>query len=253
MFRGWSRPRTGSSSSRPPGLPSPSEEAPVPYLDYDGRLGLLWNAVDLARSCHHPCLPRLRNVIESPSGPMLVYDRAPGELVGTSRTRRADPASVYQRFARLPADRLLGIFDALIDLHQNLADLGWVASDLYDGCLMVELGTRQLTVIDLDSYRRGPSLNTMGRMFGSTRFMAPEEFCLGAPIDQRTTVFNLARLVWHFATRLTERTDQFCGSAALRAAVEQATAPQRDERYETVAAFATAWRAARTRFNPTFR
>lgn len=156
---------------------------------------------------------------------MLVYDRPPGELVGTLETRRADPASVYQRFARLPADRLLGIFDALIDLHQNLADLGWVASDLYDGCLMVELGTRQLTVIDLDSYRRGPSLNTMGRMFGSTRFMAPEEFCLGAPIDQRTTVFNLARLVWHFATRLTERTDQFCGSAALRAAVEQATAP----------------------------
>lgn len=101
MFRGWSRPRTGSSSSRPPGLPVPLlRRPPFPYLDYDGRLGLLWNAVNLARSCHHPCLPRLRNVIESPSGPMLAYDRAPGELVGTSRTRRPDPASVYQRASR---------------------------------------------------------------------------------------------------------------------------------------------------------
>lgn len=46
----------------------PSEEAPVPYLDYGGRLGLLRNAVDLAWSCNHPCLPRLRNVIEIPLG-----------------------------------------------------------------------------------------------------------------------------------------------------------------------------------------
>lgn len=53
-------------------------------------------------------------------------------------------------------------------------------------------------MIDLDTYSRGPVVNTMGRMFGSTRFMAPEEFARGAVIDQRTTVFTLGRLAWHF-------------------------------------------------------
>jgi serine/threonine-protein kinase len=48
-------------------------------------------------------------------------------------------------------------------------------------------------VIDLDTYRRGPYRNTMGRMFGSTRFMAPEELTLGAPIDSRTTAYVMAR------------------------------------------------------------
>jgi hypothetical protein len=33
----------------------------------------------------------------------------------------------------------------------------------------------------------------MGRLFGSTRFMAPEEFELGVMIDQSTTVFTLGR------------------------------------------------------------
>jgi serine/threonine-protein kinase len=226
-----------------PGPPPPG--APVPYLDHAGRVALLRNAVALARSCDHPALPRLRNVVESPLGPLLVYDRAPGELVGTSRARRADPASAYQRFARLPAARLLGVFDALVDLHERLAGAGWVASDLYDGCLLVDFATGRLTVVDLDTYRRGPGTNTMGRMFGSTRFMAPEELESGAPIDERTTVFTLGRLAWHFGTRLTERRDDFCGPAALAAVVQRATAPARTDRYAGVAALAAAWRLAR--------
>ena len=40
----------------------------------------------------------------------------------------------------------------------------------------VDFEARRLHLIDLDSYHRGPTVNEMGRMFGSTRFMAPEEF-----------------------------------------------------------------------------
>lgn len=227
-----------------PGPPPPG--APVPYFDHAGRVALLRNAVELAHSCEHPALARLHNVVESPLGPVLVYAKAPGELVGTSRDRRADPRSAYQRFAGLPADRLLEVFGVLIDLHETLAGLGWVASDLYDGCLIVELTTGRLTVIDLDTYRRGPSTNTMGRMFGASRFMAPEEFSLGAPIDQRTTVFTLGRLAWHFGTRLTERAERFCGPPDLVAVVQRACERSRDDRYASVAEFAAAWRRART-------
>ena len=51
------------------GMPGPAPAgAPVPYLDHAGRVALLRNAVALARSCAHPALARLRNVVESPSG-----------------------------------------------------------------------------------------------------------------------------------------------------------------------------------------
>jgi serine/threonine-protein kinase len=74
--------------------------------------------------------------------------------------------------------------------------------------------------------------------------MAPEEFRLGAPIDQRTTVFTLGRLVWHFATGVTERAEQFCGSPALQNVVQRATAVAPEERFAGVQALAVAWRAA---------
>ena len=219
----------------------------VPYFDHAGRVGLLRNAIALARSCSHPALAPLLNVIESPDGPMLVYAAAAGENVHVPREQRRDPASAYQRFAHLPAERLLRVFDALIDLHRALAEAGWVALDLYDGCLLVDFATGGLTVVDLDTYRRGPGVNEMGRMFGSSTFMAPEEFELGAPIDQRTTVFTLGRLVWHFGTRLTERAEDFCGPAALAALIQLACDPDRARRPASVSVLADAWRAARAR------
>ncbi|HEX2515470.1 MAG TPA: hypothetical protein VH257_12250, partial [Chloroflexota bacterium] len=108
--------RGGALFVKTAGVPGPAPPgAPAPHLDHAGRVALLRNAAALARSCDHPALARLLNVVESPLGPVLVYAKAPGELVGTDRARRADPRSAYQRFARLPAARLLGVFDALID------------------------------------------------------------------------------------------------------------------------------------------
>ena len=223
----------------------PSPGTSGPHLDHDSRVDLLRNAIDLAASCRHPALPRLLNVIESPAGPTLVYEAAEGELIGATRRLRVDPTSAYQRFAHLPADRLLGVFDVLIDLHFALAAAGWVVRDLYDGCLIVDLATGRLTVVDLDNYRRGPTTNDLGRMLGSTRFMAPEEFERGAPIDERTTVFTLGRLVWHFGTRLTERAEGFCGPPALADVVQQACQPSRAARPSSVASFGGMWRLAR--------
>ena len=227
----------------------PAPDGPVPYFAHPARVGLLRNAIDLARSVSHSAMPRLLNVLESPEGPALVYEAAEGELVGVPRAQRSDSDSAYQRFAHLPTERLLRIFDQLIGLHAALAARGWVAVDLYDGCLIVDFATGQLKVVDLDSYRRGPSTNDMGRMFGSTRFMGPEEFEPGAPIDQRTTVFTLGRLVWHFGTRLSERGEDFSGPMTLADVAHWACRPFRSERPPTVAAFADAWRTERAGMN----
>lgn len=233
----------------------PPPGAPEPYFDHSGRVRLLRNAIEVARSCQHPALPELLNVIESPHGPALVYQAVAGELIGVtskptpggSGRLRQDPTSSYQRFAQLPAGELLAIFDTLIDLHRDLAAAGWVASDLYDGCLIVDFSSRTLHVIDLDNYRTGTTTNDMGRMFGSGRYMAPEEYELGASIDQRTTIFNLGRLAWHFCTRLSESDDQFCGTEHLASVLKQATATGPADRHRDVAEFAAAWQSERHR------
>ena len=205
---------------------------PRPFLAHDGRVAVLRNAVRLARSTAHPALPRLRHVVEAPDGPLVVYDWVDGELIGAPRVRRDDPASAYARFRALGAPEAVAALDAVFGLHVELARRGWIACDFYDGSLIYDFAARRIHVVDLDHYRDAPYTNAMGRLFGSTRFMAPEEHALGATIDERTTVFTLGRTIQ--ALLLT-------AAPAVAAVAARACAPEPGRRYATVAAFYAAW------------
>ncbi len=89
---------------------------------------------------------------------------------------------------------------------------------------------------DLDSYRLGPYPNTMGRMIGSTRFMAPEEFEKGRTIDERTTVFAMGRTIGIFLGDI----------PALVQVTDVACADDPCARYATVAKLAVAFKEAAT-------
>ena len=220
---------------------------PRPYLSHEQRVALLRNAVALAQSVAHPALCRLHHVIESPQGPLLVYEWLEGELLGVPRAQRDDPASAHQRFRALPPAEILDALDLIFDLHTYLAEKGWIAVDFYDGCLLYDFKQRTLRIMDLDTYHQGPFTNTMGRMFGSSRFMPPEEFQLGAVIDQSTNVFTLGRMAAVFLSDGTLERAPFRGNEALYAVVCQACQEDRNERFASMADFYAAWCAARKR------
>jgi serine/threonine-protein kinase len=218
---------------------------PVPFLAHPDRVALLRNAVQVAQSCSHPTLPTLHRAIESSVGPLLVYEWVEGESLGVPRAARDDPQSSYQRFRSLPLPAIMEVLDALYDLHRELAQAGWIAVDFYDGSMVYDFSSGSLSIVDLDHYHPGPFTNAMGRMFGSTRFMAPEEFELGAVIDERTNVFVMGRAAALFLADGTLEADAFRGSDALYRVVAKACEPERSMRFASMAEFHDAWKSAR--------
>jgi serine/threonine protein kinase, bacterial len=211
------------------------------YLPYEKRVALLRNAVVIAGAVAHPALPTLHNVIESPQGPMLVYEWRSGELLHASRKEREKPTSPYQRFRHLPLAKQIPALDSIFAVHAQLAAKNYVAVDFYDGSILYDFATNQLTLCDLDNYHQGAFTNTMGRMFGSSRYMAPEEWEKGATIDGRTTVFTMGRLL---ATMMSDGTldrPPFRGTDAQYAMMCRACQPKPDDRYSSVATFYAAW------------
>ncbi|NEE02647.1 phosphotransferase [Phytoactinopolyspora halotolerans] len=160
----------------------------------DERVSVLRRAAEI-HHIDHPALVALHDVITTSDGIAVVYDWFDGELLHCPRERRQNPAEAHHRFKTLPAEIIASAVDEVIDLHVALESAGWVNGDFYDGCLMYDFRSGDIRVIDFECYRQGPYLNDKGRLPGSTRFMAPEEFELGATIDSRTSVFNLARMV----------------------------------------------------------
>ena len=204
------------------------------FCDHSARVALLYNAAQLRRSCDHPTLPALHRIVETAHGPALVYDWVDGECLYGGRD---NPQSAHQRFRRLPTHAVLAVLNAIYDLHVRLVQRGWIAVDFYDGCLMYDFERQAAHIVDLDNYHLGPFTNQMGRMFGSTRFMAPEEFERGALINERTTVFTMGRAAFVCLG------DDI--GAALGEVVRRACRPEREARYRSMEEFYAAWQQAR--------
>ena len=204
------------------------------FGDHATRVALLYNAAQLRRTCDHPTLPALHGIVETAHGPALVYDWVDGECLYGGRR---GPQSAHQRFRRLPGDAILAVLDAIYDLHVQLVQRGWIAVDFYDGCLIYDFERQAAHVVDLDMYHLGVFTNQMGRMFGSTRFMAPEEFERGALIDERTTVFTMGRAAIAFLG------DDIGG--AMGEVVRCACRTECAERYSSMEEFYAAWQQAR--------
>lgn len=218
---------------------------PVPYLSHAERVSMLRNAVYLRRGCNYHTLPALHQVVESPTGPLLVYEWVNGELVRTDAASREHPGSTFQRFKGLPSEEILSVLDQVYELHYQLAQTGWIAVDFYDGCMIYDFSQQEFHVIDLDLYRDAPFVNEMGRMFGSIRFMAPEEFELGARIDERTNVFTMGRTAAVFLSDGTLDREPFRGSDAQYEVIRRACLDDRSERFDSMGEFYRAWRQAR--------
>jgi serine/threonine-protein kinase len=111
--------------------------------------------------------------------------------------------------------------------------------------MIYDFGCRELHVVDLDNYCDAPFINEMGRMFGSSRFMAPEEFERGARIDERTTVFTMGRTATVLLSDGTLERRPFRGSDPLYEVVRRACCKDPRKRYDSMAAFFAAWMDAR--------
>lgn len=117
--------------------------------------------------------------------------------------------------------------------------------DLYDGSVMVDLDSGRVTLCDLDVYERAPMTNRQGRMWGSTRFMAPEEYELGALIDEVTNLVALGALAHTFlGDDDSQDRASWVGSDDQFAVAARALDPVRARRWPSVAALADAWRTA---------
>ncbi|MGH7011174.1 MAG: hypothetical protein ACREEX_10075, partial [Caulobacteraceae bacterium] len=214
----------------------------APFLTHAQRVALLENACRLAGSVDCVVFPRFEGLVRSAWGPMLVYDWAEGELLHASADQRCDPGSAFERFRSLPAEEIAQAIDLVLEAHVALSAAGWIACDFYDGSILYDFASRRLWLVDLDNYHQGPFTNEMGRMFGSTHFMAPEEFELGARINERTTVFNLGRTMAVFLGDGGLARAAFKGTDAQHAATVRACAPDPAERFATVSELARAWR-----------
>ncbi len=224
-------------------------------VDYPGSpadaVDRLIKAVPVYRDLRHPALVSLIDCFDTVNGFAMVFEWFNGECLHSHwlfspREKYTHPASPNFRFNRLPLTKRLAAFERILSFHAHAEARGYLAVDFYDGSILYDFETDQARICDIDFYQRRPLINTMGRMWGSTRFMAPEEFELGAAIDQRTNVFTMGAMAFAcFGGTLDRSLAKWTAGEALYQVALQAVSSNRASRQATVAELRDAWEAAR--------
>ena len=218
----------------------------VKYGNTPHTIGLLKQAVRFHAAIQHEALPRLHNTFATAEGFTLVYNWVDGE--GLRPERELAPGEIHprDRFCALPAAEIVDALNVIYDVHLLIEASGFIAEDFYDGCIIYDFEEKRIQLFDFDHYHPAPFINDRGRLYGSLRFMAPEEFQKGARIDERTNVFMLGRTAFVLLANSSDSRQAWKGNDAMWRVAKKATQPDKHLRYPSVQAFVTAWQAATT-------
>lgn len=141
--------------------------------------------VPVYRDLVHPNLIELLDVREFPGIFAMIFRWTDATCMG-----RQYPEA-HAHFMELPIDDKLRVFADVCEFLAHTAARGYVAIDFYDGSILYDASAKQTLICDIDFFRNQPCINDMGRMWGSSRFMSPEEYAIGAQIDEITNVYTL--------------------------------------------------------------
>lgn len=136
------------------------------------------------------------------------------------------------------------MFCDILSFFEYIASQNYVAIDFYDGSIMYDFENGKTTICDIDFFRKQPCTNDMGRMWGSSHFQSPEEFQLGAVIDEITNVYTVGATAFALFGGYNRTRDKWQLSDELFEVVTKAVNDERFERQQSIRQLREEWEVA---------
>ncbi|WHY21904.1 serine/threonine protein kinase [Paenibacillus sp. G2S3] len=221
-------------------------------LTYDGNpmdaVDNLIKAIPLYNELESEALINLVSHFEVGAGYAAVFEWFEGECLHShwlfaGEAKLSHPESPFYRYKQLSVEKRLASLDVIFSFHKHVELQGYVAVDFYDGSILYNFENDETRICDIDYYRPKPTENDLGVNFwGSARFKSPEEFILGAPIDEVTNVFNMGATAFVLLGGASDRSlAKWEVSQAHHEVALRAVSLEREQRYQSVAEFKSAW------------
>jgi serine/threonine-protein kinase len=216
--------------------------AGAPTEQYPGRpeeaITRLKTTVSVYRDLTHPNLIKFTKAEEIGGGFAMIFEWTDGQCMG-----RMYPQS-RQKFLQMSYNIRLEVFDDILSFHAEVIDKGYVAIDFYDGSIMYDFDEKKTVICDIDFYSKQPYINCMGRMWGSSRFMSPEEYKVGEVIDELTNVYLMGATAFALFSDYHRSFEEWKLTEELYKVALKAVSNDRKDRQQSIKQFIKEWKQA---------
>ena len=186
----------------------------------------------------HPSLIRFVKAEEVGGGYAIVFEWTDAICAG-----RQYPSS-REAFIELPLEARVRVFEDVMEFHEHVARRGYVAIDFYDGSIMYDQVTGGAIVCDIDFYQKSPYAGSMG-LWGSTRFISPEERTDGAVIDEVTNVYTMGATAFALFADSDRSVERWPLGMRMFETVKRAASDEREMRHQSIRELIEEWESAK--------
>ena len=199
----------------------------------------LKRTIPIYKDLAHPTLIKYIDSEELGGGFAMIFDWIDAEC----------PHPMYplsrKKFLRMPMEKRVGVFEDILKFHAHVVASNYVAIDFYDGSILYDFEHEQTAICDIDFYEKVPYINQMGRLWGSSRFMSPEEFTLGAEIDEVTNVYVMGATAFALFANSDRSLEKWPLSERLYVVSKRAVSDDRSQRQQSIQQLIDEWRVAK--------
>lgn len=217
--------------------------AGAPTERYNGTtedaIARLKTTVSIYRDLAHQNLIKLIKAEDIGDGFAMIFEWREAECMG-----RMYPLS-RQKFMQMQLKTRMQVYEDILNFHAHIAKLNYIAIDFYDGSIMYDFENQKTVICDIDFYSKKPYINNMGRIWGSSRFMSPEEFTLGAEIDEITNVYTLGATAFALFSDYDRTFEKWSLSEKLFGVVSKAVNDDRSNRQQSIHQLMKEWNEAK--------
>lgn len=198
----------------------------------------LQSTVAIYEDLHHPTLIGIIEHKQIGGGYITVFEWFEGDCMGRQYAS-------HEKFLALPLDKKFKVYEAIVQFHIHVNEKGYIALDFYDGCMMYDFAVDETRICDIEFYAPKPVINTMGRMWGSSRYMSPEELELGAEIEERSNVFLMGATAFQlFGGGIERNRETWQADERLFQIALKAVSMSKEDRYSSISEYFEAWNKA---------
>jgi len=209
-----------------------SEKTPLPDIQ---------NLIRFYNNLANELIPGNWELYTLTDGIVIIHDWVPGSVLYSPDADRNAPESAYQRFMRLPFREKVMAYNRILEFFVELENLDIIVEDFYDGCIIYDFDNKKPYLCDLDHIHSGEYPLTKDRQYGSTRFMAPEEFEKGSIIDKRTNVYTMGAAGFVLLNSNRREKSDWNRSEILFKILYKATSQEKNNRFQSINEMHKTW------------
>jgi len=150
----------------------------------------------------------------------------------------------HKKFMQMPVKLKMQAYEDIMEFHAHVAAKGYVALDFYDGSILYDYVKEKVIICDIDFYQKSPYIGEMG-LWGSSRFVSPEECTQGAVMDEITNVYTMGATAFSLFGSSARNLETWTLKKALYDVAKKAVNNERDKRQQSIPQLMQEWAAAK--------